>query len=100
MPRALTRCRGAALLLTSALLCGAAAAPRSTGASHSDAEAPWYETCLVGMEVGPTGAQFGNDPNDLGYAAQFNGRDIVRQCVAAGSEYVVIWTRATGLTDF
>lgn len=54
---------------------------------------PWYETCLVGMEVGPTGAQFGNDPNDLGYAAQFNGRDIVHQCADIGSEYIVIWAR-------
>ena len=45
------------------------------------------------MEVGPTGAQFGSDPSDVGYAAQFDGQDIVRHCVAAGCEYVVIWAR-------
>lgn len=45
------------------------------------------------MEVGPTGAQFGSDPTDIGYAARFNGHDIVRQCVKAGCDYLVIWAR-------
>ena len=44
---------------------------------------PWYRKVLVGMEVRPTGAQFGSDPS-VGYAARFDGRAIVRQCVAAG----------------
>lgn len=56
-------------------------------------EQSWYERCLVGMEVGPTGAQFGSDPTDVGYAANFNGVDVVRACLAANSEYVVIWAR-------
>ncbi|MDG3006335.1 beta-galactosidase trimerization domain-containing protein [Paludisphaera mucosa] len=56
-------------------------------------ELPWYRRLLVGMEVGPTGAQFGSDPSDVGYAARFNGRDVVRRCVEAGAEYVVIWAR-------
>ncbi|MCC6142828.1 MAG: beta-galactosidase trimerization domain-containing protein [Candidatus Hydrogenedentes bacterium] len=56
-------------------------------------QAPWYQTTLVGMEVGPTGAQFGSDARDEGYAAQFNGRDIVEEQVAVGSEYLVIWGR-------
>ncbi len=55
---------------------------------------PWYEQSLVGMEVGPTGAQFGHsDIKDMRYAAKFNGREIVRRCVAANCEYVVIWAR-------
>ncbi len=58
--------------------------------SHS----PWYLRSLVGMEVGPTGAQFGfSEPSDLEYAAHFNGGDIVRKCVAAQAEYLVIWAR-------
>ncbi|WP_246196584.1 alpha-amylase family protein [Aquisphaera giovannonii] len=48
---------------------------------------------LVGMEVGPTGAQFGSDPSDVGYAARFDGAEVVRRCADAGSEYVVIWAR-------
>jgi hypothetical protein len=45
------------------------------------------------MEVGPTGAQFGSDPSDVGYAANFNGREIVRACKRVGCEYVDIWAR-------
>jgi hypothetical protein len=46
------------------------------------------------MEVGPTGAQFGHsDPTDSRYAARFDGREIVRQCVEAGAQYVVMWAR-------
>jgi hypothetical protein len=56
-------------------------------------EVPWFQRTRVGMEVGPTGAQFGSDPTDVGYAARFDGREIVRQCVAARAEYVVIWAR-------
>jgi hypothetical protein len=54
---------------------------------------PWYERLLVGMEVGPTGAQSGCDSADSGYATRFNGRDIVRKCVEAHCQYVVIWSR-------
>jgi len=54
----------------------------------------WFERSLVGMEVGPTGAQFGySDPQDTRYCARFDGREIVRRCVAAHCEYVVIWAR-------
>ncbi len=57
-------------------------------------ERPWYERFLVGMEVGPTGAQFGHsDPNDRRYCAEFDGRQIVRRCTAAHCEYLVIWAR-------
>src|ERR1051325_4997817 len=55
---------------------------------------PWYETLLVGMEVGPTGAQFGDsDPKDARYCAHFDGGEIVRRCAEAGAEYVVLWAR-------
>ena len=55
---------------------------------------PWFKRCVVGMEVGPTGAQFGHsDPHDKRYAAKFDGREIVRHCVDAHSEYLVIWAR-------
>jgi hypothetical protein len=54
---------------------------------------PWYRRSLVGMEIGPTGAQFGSDPRDTGYAARFDGREIVRRCREAHAEYVVIWAR-------
>ncbi|MBM4090039.1 MAG: hypothetical protein FJ276_11565, partial [Planctomycetes bacterium] len=54
----------------------------------------WFDRCLVGMEVGPTGAQFGySEPNDVEYARRFNGCDIVRKCVEARAQYVVIWAR-------
>lgn len=54
-------------------------------------DAPWFRKCLVGMEVGPTGAQFGADMKDNGYAARFNGADVVRANIEANSEYLVIW---------
>ncbi len=58
------------------------------------ADQPWFTRHLVGMEVGPTGAQFGHsDSNDVRYAARFDGREIVRRCVAAHSEYLVLWVR-------
>lgn len=55
---------------------------------------PWYERFIVGMEVGPTGAQFGHsDPEDTRYCRQWDGREIVQQCVAAQAEYLVLWLR-------
>ncbi len=55
---------------------------------------PWFMDALVGMEVGPTGAQFGHsDPTDTRYCAHFDGREIVRQAVAAHSQYLVLWVR-------
>ena len=56
--------------------------------------ASWFEHSLVGIEVGPTGAQFGySDTNDARYCARFDGREIVRRAVAAHCEYVVLWAR-------
>jgi hypothetical protein len=52
---------------------------------------PWFERLLVGMEVGPSGAQFGSDPSDIDYSAQFSGTDIVEAQRKIGSQYIVIW---------
>lgn len=57
-------------------------------------EPPWYDRVLTGMETGPTGAHFGySDAGDTRYAAKFDGAEIVRQAVAAHSEYLVMWVR-------
>jgi hypothetical protein len=64
------------------------------GAAEETADQPWFRRSLVGMEVGPTGAQFGySDPNDARYCSQFSGGEIVRRCVAAQCDYLVIWAR-------
>ncbi|MDH7502967.1 MAG: hypothetical protein QHJ82_09715 [Verrucomicrobiota bacterium] len=55
---------------------------------------PWFDHVIVGMEVGPTGAQFGySDPSDSRYCSRFDGREIVRRAVEAGVQYLVIWAR-------
>lgn len=64
--------------------------PQKAPGTAKDPPAPWYTRALVGMEVGPTGAQSGSDPADEGYAARFDGREIVRRCLAARSEYLAI----------
>ena len=54
----------------------------------------WFTRALVGMEVGPTGAQFGNsDPTDTRYCSHFDGKEIVRLALAAHSQYLVLWVR-------
>jgi len=66
----------------------------ATATAALGAEPPWFQRSLVGMEIGPTGAQFGHsDSNDVRYAAHFDGRDIVRHAAAAHSEYLVLWVR-------
>lgn len=57
------------------------------------ADRPWFQRSLVGLEVGPTGSQFGGSTNDTGFATRFNGRDIARATKDSGAEYLVIWTR-------
>lgn len=73
------------VVLTGVLLSGAA------WTSDTSPDAPWYHRCLVGMEVGPTGGQWGSDQKDTGYAAKFHGADIVQEQIKAHSDYVVIW---------
>jgi hypothetical protein len=46
------------------------------------------------MEVGPTGAQWGHsDPTDQQYCRKWDGREIVKKCVEANAEYLVLWLR-------
>jgi hypothetical protein len=72
-------------------LSAAVAAFAANETSFADA---WFDRALVGMEVGPTGAQWGHsDTNDSRYCARFDGREIVRQALAAHSEYLVLWVR-------
>jgi hypothetical protein len=72
--------------------------PLLSGLASVATEAPWYETVLVGMEVGPTGAQFGGSQHVSDYARDFNGRHIVRRCLAANAEYLVLWVRDSEFT--
>lgn len=75
-------------------LSAAFAAMLLPAAAFGGAERAWFESALVGIETGPTGAQFGHsDTNDTRYCARFNGREIVRQGVAAHSEYLGLWVR-------
>jgi hypothetical protein len=62
-----------------------------TGAT--EAKAAWFQRSLVGLEVGPTGSQFGSSSKDTGFAVRFNGGGIARATKGAGAEYLVIWAR-------
>ncbi|MGC9052781.1 MAG: family 10 glycosylhydrolase [Candidatus Hydrogenedens sp.] len=54
----------------------------------------WYEKARVGMEVGPTGAQWGfSSVNDERYCSKWDGAEIVRRCHQANCDYVVVWVR-------
>jgi hypothetical protein len=66
-----------------AFLCGVATA----------AERPWFNRSIVGLEVGPTGAQFAGGRHAPDYARNFDGREIVRRSVEANAEYLVLWVR-------
>lgn len=63
------------------------------GLAAAENEVPWFKRLKLGMEVGPTGAQWGSDPRDAGYAAKFDGADIVQALHGIGAEYLVIWGR-------
>lgn len=73
------------LLVCGVLVVGVACAGASSG--------EWYRSALVGMEVGPTGAQFAEGKHALEYARRFEGAEIVRRCVGANAEYLVLWVR-------
>jgi hypothetical protein len=55
--------------------------------------APWFTRARVGMEVGPTGAQFAGGKHAPDYAVHFDGREIARRCADAHAEYLVLWVR-------
>lgn len=66
----------------------------SLAMSVSGTCAPWYRDALVGLEVGPTGAQFGHSAtNDTRYCARWDGAEIAIQAAAAQAEYLVLWVR-------
>ena len=88
--------QGLAALLASAVIAGAQPWPESDFTKPSGVQGwvAWPFRSLVGMEVGPTGAQFGySDTNDARYCSRLSGREIVRHCLQAGCEYVVVWAR-------
>ncbi|MCL5095943.1 MAG: beta-galactosidase trimerization domain-containing protein [Candidatus Omnitrophica bacterium] len=73
---------------------GTAGDPLPAQNAKGSSAAGWFHRDLVGMEVGPTGAQFGHsDTNDTRFCSRFDGREIVRRCIAAHCQYVVIWAR-------
>ena len=53
----------------------------------------WFRKARVGIEVGPTGAQGGIDPDDSDFAEHFSGSAIVQKCLTAGAEYLVLWAK-------
>lgn len=71
------------------LLCWLCLAPRLAAQDSP----PWFARALVGMEVGPTGAQFAGGRHAPDYARHFNGAEIVRRSVDAHAEYLVFWVR-------
>ncbi len=79
--------------VTIALTFSPFACAQGEAGSHADNDMPWFRRSLVGLEVGPTGSQFGGSPKDKGFAASFNGRDIVQATKACDAEYLVIWAR-------
>ncbi len=62
-------------------------------ATHAVADSPWFHRALVGLEVGPTGAQFAGGNHASDYASRFDGAEIVRKSVEANAEYLVLWVR-------
>ena len=71
----------------------AMAATLGGNAASTSTNQPWFQHSLVGLEVGPTGSQFGSSTNDTGFATRFDGGEIARATKASGGEYLVIWTR-------
>ena len=70
-----------------------AVAQGSISPAQDTTERPWFERSLVGMEVGPTGAQFGySDPEDTRYCKDWDGREIVQKCVEANADGSTITT--------
>jgi hypothetical protein len=63
------------------------------GVSAGTPPSAWFSGALVGMEVGPTGAQFAGGRHASDYAKNFDGAEIVRRCAAAHAEYLVLWVR-------
>lgn len=67
--------------------------PAQAQAQAQRPESPWFQRALVGIETGPTGAEFGNPEPDLGYVARFDGKACIEKAAAAHCDYMVIWAR-------
>ena len=65
------------------VLCG------STPSAETRPDVPWYRRALVGIEVGPTGANI-QDPR---FMARATGKEIVRNLVRAHAEYGVVFMK-------
>ncbi len=74
------------LVLILGLLQGAMVMPLNETSSKGK---PWYDRLLVGIEVGPTGA---NDRDEI-YMSKANGRDILEKILKAKAEYLVIFMK-------
>ena len=61
--------------------------------SHASADPPWFSRALVGLEVGPTAAQYAEGEQAQDYASRFDGAEIVKRSVEANAEYLVLWVR-------
>ena len=62
--------------------------------ASAQSPAPWFERLLVGMEVGPTGEEYGAQRSgDARFCKLWDGREIVRRAAAADCEYLVLWAR-------
>ena len=96
--RSLPRSHSAVAHLRPALCAWFFACTLSPEPLWSEEGEPWFTRALVGMEVGPTGGQFVEGAPALGYASQFNGRDIVDRCLEANAEYLVLWVRDSEFT--
>lgn len=67
----------------------AEAQERSDAVVGPEGAVPWYRRLLVGIEVGPTGA---ND-RDTVYMSKATGKDIVENLLRAHAEYLVIFMK-------
>jgi hypothetical protein len=75
------------------ILCGVAQLCSVVSRAETPAE-HWFDRALVGLEVGPTGAQFGSsDPEDSRYCRDFDGAKIVQETLTANADYLVLWVR-------
>jgi hypothetical protein len=71
-----------------ALAMMAAAISTASGGSASRAAEPWYRSRIVGIEVGPTGANI--DPL---YMSRMTGKRIIENFLRARAEYVVVFLK-------
>ena len=67
----------------------AALASPGVPAEGTEGYVPWYRKLKVGIEIGPTGD---NDGDDI-FMSKATGKEWIEQCVAANAEYVVLFMK-------